>query len=72
MSMFTRKMGEGIMIGSDIELTFVEVRGKRVRLGLTSPGDLPIRGEEVQRRMDASRLAIDPAAPAVDEIRRAE
>jgi carbon storage regulator len=42
MLVLTRKAGESIAIGDDIEITVVEVRGEQVRLGVTAPEGVPI------------------------------
>lgn len=53
MLVLSRKRGERIVIGPDIELTVVEARRDRVRLGFTAPSNVPIHREEVYRRLAA-------------------
>jgi carbon storage regulator len=53
MLVLSRKRGERIVIGQNIELTVVEVRGGKVRLGFTAPSGVPIHREEVYRRIGA-------------------
>lgn len=46
MLVLTRKSGERIVIGGDIQVTVLHVQGNRVKLGLTGPSVMPIqRGE---------------------------
>jgi carbon storage regulator CsrA len=46
MLVITRRLGEAIVIGNDITLTVVDIRGDKVRLGVTCPAQIPIhRGE---------------------------
>ena len=46
MLVLSRKSGERVFLGDDIEIVVVEVRGKRVKLGFSAPDYLPIqRGE---------------------------
>ena len=40
MLVVSRKVGEAIIIGQDIRVTVVEIRGKQVRLGIEAPADL--------------------------------
>jgi carbon storage regulator len=47
MLVLSRKPGEGIVIGENIQLTVVTVRGGYVRLGFTAPADVLIRREEL-------------------------
>jgi carbon storage regulator len=56
MLVLSRKRGEGIMIGQDIELTVMDVRGNKVRLGLNAPHQVPIHREEVYRRIQSELL----------------
>jgi carbon storage regulator len=51
MLVLSRKPGEAVMIGGDIEVTVLEVHGDRVKLGLCGPAAVPIRREEVYRRV---------------------
>ena len=51
MLVLSRKKNERIMIGNDIEVTIVEIRGDRVKLGFIGPQEVPIHREEVYRRI---------------------
>jgi carbon storage regulator len=42
MLVLTRRVGELIVIGDEIELKVVAVRGDRVRIGITAPKSFPI------------------------------
>ncbi|MCL2006285.1 MAG: carbon storage regulator [Planctomycetaceae bacterium] len=42
MLVLTRKVDESIIIGDDIEVTIVDVRGDRVRVGVTAPKNVPV------------------------------
>jgi len=56
MLVLSRKSGERVFLGDDIEIVVVEVRGKRVKLGFHAPDYLPIqRGElhETERWLPA-------------------
>jgi carbon storage regulator len=46
MLVFSRRKNEGVVISSDITLTVLEIRGDKVRLGITCPKEIPVhRGE---------------------------
>ncbi len=49
MLVLTRKQNEEIIIGENIRISVVEVRGKRVRLGITAPTEIPILRTEDDR-----------------------
>ena len=51
MLVLSRKQGQSIRIGSEIEVTVLEVRGGRVKLGFTGPSEVPIHREEVFDRV---------------------
>jgi carbon storage regulator len=50
MLVLSRKPGEEIVIGDDIRLTVVAIRGNQVRLGLTAPAQVSIRREELRAK----------------------
>ncbi|NLW09742.1 MAG: carbon storage regulator CsrA [Firmicutes bacterium] len=47
MLVLTRKTNESIMIGDEIKVTVVEVRGDQVKLGITAPKRISVHREEV-------------------------
>jgi carbon storage regulator len=51
MLVLSRKRGEAVVIGGNIEVTVLEVHGDRVKLGLCGPAEVPIHREEVRRRI---------------------
>ena len=53
MLVLSRKRGETIVIGRDIEVTVLEVRGDRVKLGFQGPAEVPIHRAELTLRMAA-------------------
>ena len=47
MLVLSRRRDESIMIGDDVEITIVDVRGDKVRLGITAPKSIPVHRREV-------------------------
>ena len=47
MLVLSRKKDESIMIGDNVEITIVDVRGDKVRLGITAPKEIPVHRREV-------------------------
>lgn len=47
MLVLSRQKDESIMIGDDVEVTIVDVRGDKVRLGITAPKSVPVHRREV-------------------------
>ena len=51
MLVLTRRIGERLRIGPDVEVVVLEVRGREVRLGLSAPASVVIHREEIYRRI---------------------
>lgn len=47
MLVLTRKKNETVMIGDDIRVVVVEIRGDKVRLGFEAPPEVPVHRQEV-------------------------
>ena len=47
MLVLSRQKDESIIIGDDVEITIVDVRGDKVRLGITAPKSIPVHRREV-------------------------
>jgi len=47
MLVLSRQKDESIMIGDNVEITIVDVRGDKVRLGITAPKEIPVHRREV-------------------------
>ena len=47
MLVLTRKRDESIVIGDDVTIVVVEIRGDKVRLGITAPKEIPVHRREV-------------------------
>ena len=47
MLMLSRQRDESIMIGDNIEITVVDIRGEKVRLGINAPPDVAVHRKEV-------------------------
>jgi carbon storage regulator len=51
MLVLTRKAGEGIIIGDNIKITVIELKGGGVRIGIDAPNELKIYRQEVYDRI---------------------
>ena len=72
MLILTRRVGESIMIGDDITITTLGVRGSQVRLGVNAPEDVPVHREEIYLRIqqEQTREQISEAQRELDELRK--
>ena len=55
MLILSRRVGEDIVIGEDIFITVVGVKGGQVKLGFNAPRDIPVHRSEIKDRIDAER-----------------
>jgi carbon storage regulator len=70
MLVLSRKRGQRIVIGDNVEVTIIEIRGDRVKLGFIGPNHVPIHREELLRRMEPWRNAEEiPAGRALAAAR---
>jgi len=60
MLVLSRKAGERVMIGNNIAVKVVEVRGNRVKLGFECPEGIPVNREEIHRRFSIPDLVSVP------------
>lgn len=70
MLVLTRRAGESIVIGNDVTVTVLEVRGDQIRIGIDAPKDVPIHREEVYVQVQhENRGAVASAPGAADMLR---
>lgn len=71
MLVLTRRAGESVVIGDDVVVTVVEVRGDVVRLGIDAPREVQVHREEVYRAVgEANAAAAAASDSALAELRR--
>ncbi|MFC6154144.1 carbon storage regulator CsrA [Nocardioides yefusunii] len=75
MLVLSRRVGESVVIGDDVTLTVLEVRGDVVRIGIDAPRSVKVHRAELLAELTSSNQgAVAPAADAVaslaDAVRR--
>lgn len=71
MLVLTRRVGESIVIGNDITVTVLEVRGDQVRIGIEAPQTVAVHREEVYAQVQQeNRGAVAAAARTAELLRR--
>ena len=63
MLVLTRKLNEAIVVGGDVEITVLQVRGNRIRLGISAPDHVSIRRGELAPVM-IQEIELEPATPS--------
>ncbi|OOF78921.1 carbon storage regulator [Rodentibacter caecimuris] len=51
MLILTRKVGESVLIGDDISITVLSVRGNQVKLGVQAPKEVSVHREEIYQQI---------------------
>ena len=65
----TRRANQSIMIGHEIVVTVLEVRGDQVRLGIKAPRSIDVHREEIFAQLQqANRDAVKPSRHALDSL----
>jgi carbon storage regulator len=67
MLVLTRKAGERIVIGDDIVVTILDVRGDGIRIGIDAPKGVKIQREEVLQAVTEANLAAAQADDAAED-----
>lgn len=60
MLVLSRQRDETIMIGDDIEITILDIKGDKVRVGINAPREIPVHRKEVYDKIKGEN---DPAHP---------
>ncbi len=69
MLVLTRRVSQSIVIGKDVVVTVLEVRGDQVRLGVSAPRDVDVHREEVfDELQETNRAAASPSPDAVSAL----
>ena len=55
MLILTRRVGETLMIGDDVSVTVLGVKGNQVRIGVNAPKDVYVHREEIYMRIQSEK-----------------
>ncbi|MDR0312481.1 MAG: carbon storage regulator CsrA [Treponema sp.] len=68
MLILSRKVNEKIMIGDDVSVSIIEIRGDQVRLGVDAPKSVKVYRQEVFDAIKAENKAAAASAPVFPEL----
>lgn len=55
MLILTRRIGETLMVGDDVTITVLGVKGNQVRIGVNAPKDVAVHREEIYQRIQKEK-----------------
>ena len=70
MLVLTRRPGESIVVGEDIVVTVIEIKGGQVRIGIDAPREVDVYREEIYEQVRQENLSAIANADAIREAVR--
>lgn len=63
MLILTRRVGETLMVGDEVTVTVLGVKGNQVRIGVNAPKDVAVHREEIYQRIQSEQDTDDGSEP---------
>lgn len=57
MLILTRRVGETLVIGDEVQVTVLAIKGNQVRIGVNAPKEIPVHREEIYERIKKEKEA---------------
>lgn len=66
----TRKKGESLVIGNNVEITVLEVRGDQVKIGIDAPKEIPVYRKEVYLQIQKENEESSMTMESLEALRK--
>lgn len=67
MLILTRRVGETLMIGDEVTVTVLGVKGNQVRIGVNAPRDVAVHREEIYERIKREQAGVSQDVPMMGQ-----
>jgi carbon storage regulator len=68
MLILTRRVGEALKIGDNVDITILGVKGNQVRIGISAPKDVAVHREEIYSRIKDEQKLDGPKQPKLPQL----
>ncbi|PIE42931.1 MAG: carbon storage regulator [Gammaproteobacteria bacterium] len=66
MLILTRRVGEALMVGDDVTVTVLGVKGNQVRIGVSAPKEVAVHREEIYQRIQQEKVVNGQSDPDIE------
>jgi carbon storage regulator len=66
----SRKLNESIIIGNDVEITVLEIKGDQVKIGISAPKSVPIYRKEIYVQIQEANKEAADSTNSIDALKK--